>query len=251
MGSIGVIAVHVDQSGWDDKNGLKYTSIFAGAHKNDFSPHHPLSDEALAIIQTEINETWDLFAGTVARNRALKPKVIKSMEAGIFQGRHAVEAGLADRVMSWDQALEYIVSTNNSKGGFRMNQEELRSQMEALITTPDVDADAALESLGYVPLANQDDVEQRVAEATEQGRTEVMDRVTGILDLCKLAGRSDMAESLVKSGCTVEEARKQIIDAKAGESGKDEIISTVGALSTGEVNPVLLNAQKRADAAKR
>jgi signal peptide peptidase SppA len=251
MGSIGVIAVHVDQSGWDEQKGLKYTPVFAGAHKNDFSPHHPLSDEALAIIQAEINETWDLFVDTVARNRALEPKDVKSMEAGIFMGRHSVEAGLADQVMSWDQALEYIVSTTNSKGGFRMNQEELRSQMEALLTTPGLDADAVLETLGYVPKSNQDNVEQLIAQATEKGRTEAMDRVTGILDLCKLAGRSDMAEPLVKIGCTVEDARKQIIDAKASDSGKDEIVSTVGALTTGELNPVLENARKRADAAKR
>jgi signal peptide peptidase SppA len=251
MGSIGVIAVHIDQSGWDEKEGLKYTPIYAGEHKNDFSAHQPLSEEAFKIIQAEINETWDLFTDTVARNRGLDPKTVKDMEAGIFQGQHAAEAGLANQVMSWDQALKYIVSTNQNKGGFTMTNEELRTQLETLITTPDVDADAALLSLGYIPKDNEINVEEIRAEATEQGRTEVMDRVTGILDLCKLAGMPDMAAPLIKDGATVEEARKKIIDAKADESGKNEIISTVGALSTGEENPLLENAQKRADAVKR
>ena len=132
-----------------------------------------------------------------------------------------------------------------------MNQEELSSQLEALITTPGVDADAALLSLGYVPQASEINVEAIIAEATEKGRQEATARVMGILDLCKLAGMPEMAVSLIKDNATVEEARKKIIDAKADESGKDEIISTIGALTTGEVNPILADAQKRAGVSKR
>jgi len=42
VGSVGIIAMHVDQSGWDAANGLRYTTIFAGDRKNDFNPHEPL-----------------------------------------------------------------------------------------------------------------------------------------------------------------------------------------------------------------
>jgi len=41
-----VIALHVDQSVKDAKDGYRYTAITAGAHKNDYSPHEPLSDAA-------------------------------------------------------------------------------------------------------------------------------------------------------------------------------------------------------------
>jgi ClpP class serine protease len=43
VGSIGVICLHVDQSGMDAQEGLKFTPIYAGDHKNDFTPHEPLS----------------------------------------------------------------------------------------------------------------------------------------------------------------------------------------------------------------
>ena len=132
-----------------------------------------------------------------------------------------------------------------------MNQEELTSQLEALITTPGVDADAALLSLGYVPQASEINVEAITAESTEKGRQEATARVMGILDLCKLAGMPEMAVSLIKDNATVEEARKKIIDAKADESGKDEIFSTIGALTTGEENPILADAQKRPGVSKR
>jgi ClpP class serine protease len=37
VGSIGIIAMHLDRSGFDQKAGLAYTPVFAGAQKNDFS----------------------------------------------------------------------------------------------------------------------------------------------------------------------------------------------------------------------
>ena len=42
VGSIGVIALHVDQSVKDAKDGYRFTAITAGAHKHDYSPHEPL-----------------------------------------------------------------------------------------------------------------------------------------------------------------------------------------------------------------
>jgi ClpP class serine protease len=48
VGSIGVIATHIDQSAYDKKEGIKYTTIFAGDKKNDLSPHEPISDGAIA-----------------------------------------------------------------------------------------------------------------------------------------------------------------------------------------------------------
>ena len=52
VGSVGVIAIHVDQSGFDEKVGRKYTAVFAGAKKNDFNPHEPLSDSARTISRS-------------------------------------------------------------------------------------------------------------------------------------------------------------------------------------------------------
>ena len=41
VGSIGVlVAAHVDQSGYDEKQGVKVTTLFAGSRKNDFNAHH-------------------------------------------------------------------------------------------------------------------------------------------------------------------------------------------------------------------
>lgn len=249
MGSIGVIAVHVDRSSFNEKVGFSYTAIYAGKHKTDFSPYKPLSDDAKATAQADINEVYALFVETVARNRGMNVDDVAATEAAIFQGQHAVDAGLADGVMSYDQVINEILS-NQNKGGFQMNNAEMKDQMEALLTNPDVDAGAVLAELGYIPRPDESaqpdvDVEQITADATEAGRKEAMDRVTGIMDLCKLAGMPEMASDLIKEGVSVEDARKKVLDAKAADSGKDEIISTVSGTSTGEINPLMADAEKR------
>jgi len=108
VGSIGVIAIHTDQSGYDEKLGVKYTSIYAGKHKNDFSPHKELSDEARASLQEKIDEMYALFIETVARNRGIKTTIVKSTEANVYQGAHAVDIGLADAILTWQDMFETI-----------------------------------------------------------------------------------------------------------------------------------------------
>ena len=83
MGSIGVIAIHVDQSAYDEKKGLKYTAIYAGARKNDFSSHKPLTDKAMEVVQAEVDEVYDLFAETVARNRGIKATAITTITMSV------------------------------------------------------------------------------------------------------------------------------------------------------------------------
>ncbi|WP_033371773.1 S49 family peptidase, partial [Caldimonas manganoxidans] len=63
VGSIGVIALHVDQSVKDAQEGLRYTAITAGARKNDYSPHAPLADAARAALQAEVDRLYGLFVG--------------------------------------------------------------------------------------------------------------------------------------------------------------------------------------------
>jgi signal peptide peptidase SppA len=100
VGSIGVIAAHVDRSKMNEGMGIKVTPIFAGARKNDFSPNEPLSDAARNIVQDEVNRNYNLFVETVARN--------------LFTGAAGVTAGLADRVQNARDALNQIITANNA-----------------------------------------------------------------------------------------------------------------------------------------
>ena len=105
VGSIGVIALHVDQSARDATDGLRYTAITAGEHKNDFSPHEPLSVQAHASLQAEVDRLYAIFTDQVAQMRGIKPQAVRSTQAALFFGEDAVKAGLADSVLSLEAAV--------------------------------------------------------------------------------------------------------------------------------------------------
>ena len=110
VGSIGVVAVHLDQSGFDTKAGLNYTPIFAGARKIDGWPHAPLSEDALARMQERVNTIYQIFTNTVAENRGLSESRVIETEADCFDGDKAVKAGLADALASFDELIEIIAA---------------------------------------------------------------------------------------------------------------------------------------------
>lgn len=110
VGSIGVVALHVDQSQHDAKEGYAYSYVHAGARKVDGNPHEPLAADARATIQGEIDKVYDLFAASVARNRGLSLDAVRSTEAGLFYGADAIAKGLADRPGTRDEAYRDLVA---------------------------------------------------------------------------------------------------------------------------------------------
>jgi signal peptide peptidase SppA len=110
-GSIGVISTHIDQTGFNDKLGVKFTPIFAGAKKNDGSPHFPLSDRARADLQDFINTSYDEFCRIVARNRNISASAVKATEAGCFYDQGAIKAGLIDAIANRQDALVSIATS--------------------------------------------------------------------------------------------------------------------------------------------
>ena len=59
-------------------------------------------------------------------------------------------------------------------------------------------------------------------------------------------------DQLIEKGMDVQSAKNVVLDAMAAEFGKEEIVSSsVGPVSTGEVNPLIENAMERAGKAAR
>ncbi len=105
LGSIGVVAVHVDESVADAKAGLNYTFLHAGAHKVDGHPHAPLPAPVAADIQTDIEQLHDQFIALVAGFRRLTPEVVRATEARVYRGEAALQAGLADQIGTRAEAI--------------------------------------------------------------------------------------------------------------------------------------------------
>lgn len=108
-GSVGTICMHVDFSKALTAAGIAVTMIHYGDRKADGHPEIPLSKEALASFQADIDTMGELFVETVARNRGLKPAAVRSTQATTYLGAKGVEIGFADAVMAPDEAFRSLL----------------------------------------------------------------------------------------------------------------------------------------------
>ncbi|WP_353280751.1 S49 family peptidase [Wolbachia endosymbiont (group B) of Tholera decimalis] len=153
VGSIGVIASHIDQSRFDEKQGIKYTTIFAGSRKNDLNPHEPMTSESLESLQKEVDRLYEMFVQLIARNRNLSIEAIKSTEAGLYFGEKAVEIDLADGVTTF---FEFI----NNHRSVSMTTNEL---------TEEGYENCRREILEIIRLCNVSKMPEKIGEFIEQG----------------------------------------------------------------------------------
>ena len=127
VGSIGVVAVHVDESVADAKAGLNYTFLHAGAHKVDGHPHAPLPAPVAADIQVDIEQLHTQFISLVAGFRRLTPEAIRDTEARVYRGEAALQAGLADQIGTRAEAITVLQRQLAMRAG-----RSLRNQAAAL-----------------------------------------------------------------------------------------------------------------------
>jgi signal peptide peptidase SppA len=120
VGSIGVVATHVDVSGAEAQRGIKTTEIFAGKYKRMASQYAPLTESGRATIQDQVDYTYSLFVSAVASQRGVsEEQVLKDMADGrVFIGAQAVQAGLVDGVSTL-AALVAQLNQQRSAGAAR------------------------------------------------------------------------------------------------------------------------------------
>ncbi|WP_179095040.1 S49 family peptidase, partial [Burkholderia pseudomallei] len=127
VGSIGVIANHLDVSKRDELQGIKVTSVFAGDHKNDLTPHEPLSDQSLTFLTSMVQNSYKQFVDAIANFRGLSTQAVKDTQAGIFFGQKGVEAGLADSVETPQAAINRIAAEVRASRAGRQSSNTRRS----------------------------------------------------------------------------------------------------------------------------
>jgi len=215
VGSVGVIATHTEFSRWEEENGIAVTHIFAGARKADFSPHQPLSSEAAQILQGMVDDSYQLFVETVARNRGMKIADVVNTEAAIFEGKKAVKAGLADEVSAVDKAIQNarkgkgtrLIAASAPTGATKkenktMNIEQLREENPELV--------AQIEEAARQGMIAQSDADAALTEAVTAENTRVMSVVTAAVgedvgkQLKTIVASNLTAEQIADLGLSVE-----------------------------------------------
>lgn len=116
VGSIGVFAVHEDWSKALEMEGIKVNLISAGKYKIEGNPYEPLGEEARSAIHARVNDYYDAFVDSVARNRGVSSSAVRNGfgEGRVVGARQAVSLGMADRVGTLEETIDRLLSRNPS-----------------------------------------------------------------------------------------------------------------------------------------
>ena len=210
VGSIGVIAIHLDRSGEEKQAGLKYTAIYSGERKNDLSPHEPLSATAKADLQARVDDTRGLFAADVAKGRRIPVDAVLATEAACFAGEAAIAAGLADRIGNLEQARSALAA-RVSRAGPGMRAAGPVATLRAGKEPMAIDAQAPEPGADTVTLAVATPDPKVIEAAEKAGAEKAQAAVKEIADLCAIAGRPDRVAAFVAEGATPDAVRKALL----------------------------------------
>jgi len=118
VGSIGVLAVHRDESKAEELAGVKTTLIHAGEYKTEGDPSQPLSSEGAAYLQRSVDAYYGMFVNAVARGRGVSAAKVRNDfgKGRMVMAAEAKQLNMVDRVATIDQVVNRL---NPSSPGAR------------------------------------------------------------------------------------------------------------------------------------
>ena len=180
VGSVGVIARHMEHSKALEKEGVTVTTVRSGPYKQAVNPYEPLTALAHQDLQSKVDYMYGLFLADVAsaRNVPLSIADSKFGQGRVFLGQQAVDSGLIDGLATYEEALDKVLkmsaqSVDKRKSlnhNAKKQQEGTKMpQAKAALTEQEI---AALAS-GALPGAATQPAAPEAPEASEQSSTTV------------------------------------------------------------------------------
>lgn len=203
-GSIGVVMRHVDFSAAVAADGVKVTHIFAGSHKVDGNPFEPLPESVRAEFQSEINGLYEMFIDAVATSRQLSPEAIRKTQAQTYRGQAAIDAGLADRLITTDQLIQEMAGLRARS--YPVGQ---AARTSATANPKEQSMTGTATPTGQTPAPvtfTQADIDKARAEGHQAGATAERERISGILAHDAAVAHPAMARQCIDSGLTAEQS---------------------------------------------
>jgi len=115
-GSIGVIFQYPQVKDLMDKVGVSLEEIKSAPLKAEPSPFHPASDDAKAVIQAMIDDSYSWFVDIVAERRKLpRLEALRLADGRIFTGRQALRDKLVDQLGGDDEIRTFFAARKVSK----------------------------------------------------------------------------------------------------------------------------------------
>jgi ClpP class serine protease len=273
VGSIGVVAIHVDESVADVMAGLKWTLVHAGDRKIDGNAHEPLSDTAFSAIHADVDALHVDLVTLVARNRNMSTDAVRASEAAIYRGQRGIDAGLADKLGTVDLALADLARALDpprliTGASQRARAHQPSRRKTAMTVEPDLNPaaeDAAVSEtrapdpetpeapLSAPPVVVTDVADEPSADQTaERLRAEYAEIAAIAAQGARLGVAIDAADAMAK-GVAPHALRSSILDALAARAEASSVVAVAPSpagspASNGGESPIVRRARERASA---
>jgi ClpP class serine protease len=284
VGSVGIVAIHVDESVADAMAGLNWTLIHAGARKVDGNPHEPLSGSARTDIQADVDALHAELVALVARNRGMSADAVGATEAAIYRGQRAVTVGFADRLGTVGQALAELAESLASsrprpieprRSGAASPQLPRRTSAMTTDTTTNAPAETDPAAASETPETNPIEPAQPAmvvqpaqpdppasatapsGDAADQLRAEFAEVAAIAAQAARLGVTVDAAEAL-RQGIKPDALRRSVLDTLGARAEASAVVAVAPSAApapgswsgAGSDSPIVRRARERAAAAR-
>lgn len=245
VGSIGVVAVHLDTSIRNEAMGLTYTVFRAGARKAELNSLEPVTKAAAEKLQTSMERLRQRFAASVARSRpGVSSRAALATEGQWYDPEDALKLKLIDGIGTFEDIFAELAAAvppparpaaappqppapveGPENDGEPVDDDEgspppddgqhaaagLSEEREASMTETPAPATPA----PAAPATSAADNVLQLDAARDQGRAEAMANAREIGETCLIAGKPELAAGFLADGLTVAQVRKKLIDDRA------------------------------------
>ncbi len=196
IGSIGVTSTLVDVTEANKAAGHNVVVITSGERKADGNPDVPMTDEAIAHVQRRVDRLADLYYRLVEKARGIPVAQVRALEADTFDGKDAVNAGLADAIWTLEETLNAMRVALDAGGQRADALDDTTGDVTNNVTAPGPKASAGAAT-----------TEKKMAKKTTSKASK--------------AAKIDQSES-AKHALTVEAARKALKRALAMQAASEK-----------------------------
>lgn len=209
VGSIGIIAAHQDISEAQKQLGVRTTLLTKGRRKAEGNQFEPLTDDARASIEADLELYYGMFTTGVARGRGVGVDTVRSDygEGGTVMAKAALAAGMVDRIGSLEEEIHRVARAAASGEPLRQASRAaadgspyvvsvtVGEEMSGNVARPVAPAGEASDDAGAAPLAPVSDTGADEA-GSPAGLTFAADAERVLLELEAFATRAGEVSGL-------------------------------------------------------
>lgn len=224
VGSIGAVIKLRNVNKAMQKQGVTDTYVFAGKSKIPFDSEGEFSKEFISDMQTLVDKAYGTFVSHVVKHRGLSEQVVIDTEAKMFEGKDALNMGLADKVMTLNEFSEYLENiVGDTKEDMALGNKFFNKDKEGTQTmkTENTDLEAQLTAMKEQFEESQAVMATQLAQLTEQLTNKNTELANAMEQLDSIKAEKEQMKAI---------SRKDKLSAVLPEDKVESIASSLSAL---------------------